>query len=88
LIVYHGLLLVINNFIQHVICETYFLEVLCLLQYPKHSHMYVYASLLVKIFGLKKNIPNIYFKHVLRERNHCADFLAKLERSSRLGMAI
>jgi len=41
--VYHGLMLVINNSIQRLICETDSLEVLRLLQDPDHSHMHVYA---------------------------------------------
>lgn len=84
--VYHGLMLVINNSIQQIICETYSLEVFRLLQDLDHSHMHVYASLLVKIFGLKEHICNISLQHVLREGNHCADFLAKLGSSSRLGV--
>ena len=67
--VYHGLMLVINNYIQRVICETDSFEVLCLLQNSYHSHMHVYASLLANIFGLKEHIPNISFKHVLREEH-------------------
>lgn len=35
--VYQGLMLVINNSIQRVICETYSLKVLHLLQDPDHS---------------------------------------------------
>ena len=79
-------MLLINNFVQRVIYETDSLEVLRLLQVPDHSHMCVYTSLLVKIFGLKEHIPNISFQHVLRDGNHCAYFLAKLGRSSRLGV--
>ena len=75
--VYLGLMLVISNSIQRVICETDSLEVFCLLQDLDHSHMHVYASLLVMIFGLKEHIHNISFQHVLREGNHC---------SSRLGV--
>jgi hypothetical protein len=71
--VYHGLMLVISNSIQQVTCETDSLEVFRLLQDPDHSHMHVYASLLVKIFGLKEHIRNISFQHVLREGNHCAN---------------
>jgi len=62
---YHGLMLVMNNSIQRVICETDSLEVLHLLQDPDHSHMHVYVSLLVKIFGSKRHIPNISFQHAL-----------------------
>jgi hypothetical protein len=84
--VYHGLMLAINNSTQRVICETYSLEVLRLLQDPDHSHMHVYAYLLVKIFGLKEHIRDISFQQVLREGNHSADFLAKLRCSLRLGV--
>jgi hypothetical protein len=84
--VYHCLMLVINNSIQRVICETNSLEVRCLLQNPDHSHMHLSASLLVKIFRLKEHISNISFQRVLREGNHCAYFLAKFGRSSRLGV--
>jgi len=48
--------------------------------------MHVNASLLVNFFGLNEHIPNISFQHVFREGNHCANFLAKLGRSSRLGV--
>jgi hypothetical protein len=82
--VYHGLMLVINNSIQQVIYQTNSLEVLHLLQYPDPSH--VYASLLMKIFVLKKHIPDASFRHVLKEDNRCANFLAKLGRSSRKGV--
>ena len=71
---------------QRVICETDSLEVFHLLQDSNHSQMHVFASLLVKIFGLKEHIPNISFQHVLREGNHCTNFLAKLGHSSRLGV--
>jgi len=84
--VYHGLMLVISNSIQRVICETDSLEVFRLLQDPDHSHMHVYAFLLVKIFRIKDHIHNISFQHVLQEGNHYANFLAKLGRSSRLGV--
>jgi hypothetical protein len=79
-------MLAINNSTQRVICETDSLEVLRLLQDPDHSHMHVYASLLVKIFGLKEHIRDISFQHVLREGNHSANSLAKLGRSLRLGV--
>lgn len=49
-----------------------------------HFHMHLYASLLVKIFGLKEHIPNIYFQHVFREYISCKDFLTN--GSSRLGV--
>jgi len=49
----HGLMLAINNSVQRVICERDSLEVIRLLQDPDHSHMYVYASLLVKTFWVK-----------------------------------
>jgi len=41
---------------------------------PEHSHMHVYASLLVKLLGLKEHTPNISFQRVLKEENCCADF--------------
>jgi len=53
------------------ILETYSLEVLHIFQHPDHMHMHVNASLLVKIFGLKEHIPNIFYQHMLRERNSC-----------------
>jgi len=71
-------MLTINNSTQQVICETDFLEVICLLQDPDHSHMHVYVSLLVKIFGLKEHIRDISFQHVLRESNH-RRFLSPIE---------
>jgi len=79
-------MLVINNSNQQVIYKTDSLEVLCLLQDSDHSLMHVYVSLLVKIFGLKEYISNISFQHVLLEGNHCANLMAKLGRSSRLGV--
>jgi len=42
-------MLVINNYIQRVICETNSLKVLHLVQHFDHSYMHVYVSLLVKI---------------------------------------
>ena len=80
-VVCYGLMLSINNFIQRVICEIDSLEVIYLFQDPDHSHMHVYSSLLVKIFGLKEHISDISLQHVLREGNHCANFLATLGRS-------
>jgi hypothetical protein len=61
--VYHGLMLVINNSIQRVICETNSLEVLCLVQDPDHSHMHVYPYLLVKFLG-KRSISLTFLSNM------------------------
>jgi len=48
--------------------------------------MHVYASLLLKIFGLREHIPNVYFQHVLGESNCYVDLMVKFGRSSRLSV--
>jgi len=53
----------------------------------RQSHSFhAYASLLAKIISLLDHLPDLMFKHVLRECNVCADFLARLGRNSTLGV--
>lgn len=65
LVFINGLILIINNSIQRVMCETNSLEVLHILQHLDHWNTHVYASLLIKIFGLNDKIPNISFNTYL-----------------------
>jgi len=51
----------------------------------RQSHFFhVYASLLAQITSLLDHHSGFLFKHVLREGNVCAYFLAKLGRNSTL----
>jgi len=79
-------MVIINNSIQQVICETNSLEVLHILQHLDDLNTHVYASLLVKVFGLNEHIPKKKIQQVFREGNCCTNFLAKLRHSSWLSV--
>ena len=84
--IYNGLVLLINNSVLHVECETDSIEIINLLMDRQSHSFHVYASLLAKITSLLDHLPGLVFKHVLREGNVCADFLARLGRNSTLGV--
>jgi hypothetical protein len=84
--IYNGLVLLINNSVLHVECETDSTEIINLLMDRQSHSFHAYASLLAKITNLLDHLPGLVFKHVLREGNVCADFLARLGRNSTLGV--
>lgn len=86
--VYLGLALTITNFVSSVICQSYSEDVITMLKQRNNHRFHKYASLLGRITTLIDAIPMYKIFHVLREDNVSADFLAKHDRLSRLGLIV
>ena len=84
--IYNSLILLINNSVLHVECETDSNEIINLLMDRQSHSFHAYASLLAKITSLLDHLLCLVFKHVLRKGNVCANFLARLGRNSTLGV--
>jgi hypothetical protein len=77
--IYNGLFLLINNSVLHVECETDSTEIINLLMDRQFHSFHAYPSLLDKITSLL-DLRGLVFKHVVRQGNVCANFLARLGR--------
>lgn len=64
-------MLIINIYIQRVICKTVFLEILHLLQHLDHSLMQAYVSFVGEYFWFKWAYPKLFFSNMCSERNYC-----------------